>query len=138
MQMDHCCGLTMVARLQNVFTEGSVLMQDVPILFCPTCHNSLIAPEIEMDYQLYAHNCAADGVRSASLPDAIGEEKILDILDRYPEDIRVKTGQRVIREQIDSTLDLLNFAKQLGEHEWCQELLERLKLFRDLSNVQPH
>lgn len=133
--MDHCCGLTMVARLQNVFTEGSVLMQDVPILFCPTCHHSLIAPEIEVDYQMFVHNCATDRVRSASLADAIGDEKILKILDLYPEDIRVKTGQRVVQEQIDSTLDLLNFAKQSGDDDWHRDLLERLKMFRDLSNL---
>ncbi|WP_018132579.1 hypothetical protein [Effusibacillus pohliae] len=133
--MDHCCGLTMVARLQNVFTEGSVLMQDVPILFCPTCHHSVIAPEIELDYQIYAHHCATDGIRSASLPDAIGDERILQILDKYPEDIRVATGQRVVQEQIDMTLDLMNFAKQIDDQDWYQELVERLRMFRELSNV---
>jgi hypothetical protein len=135
--MDHCCGLTMVARLQNVFTEESVLVQDVPILFCPTCHHSLIAPDIELDYQLFVHNCTTDGVRSGSLPDAAGDEKILRILDRYPDDMRVKTGQRVLPEQIDSTLDLLNLAKQTNDVEWYRELMERLKMFQALSKVQP-
>lgn len=134
--MDNCCGLTMVARLQNVYTEGSVLVQDVPLLFCPTCQYSLIAPDIELDYQLFAHNCETDGVRSGSLTDAAGEDKILAVLEKYPEDERIHTGQRVIREQFDITLDLLNFAQSMQDLEWSRELVERLRMFRQLSDVK--
>ncbi|GAX91435.1 hypothetical protein EFBL_3104 [Effusibacillus lacus] len=133
--MDHCCGLTMVARLQDVYSENSVFIQDVPVLYCPTCQNSFIAPEIELDYHLFAHNCATDGLRSASLADAAGDDKILGILERYPEDIRIRTSQRVVQEQIDSTLDLLNVAKHMDDKVWQQELLERLQMFIRLSGV---
>lgn len=136
--MDYCCGLTMVARLQNVYTEGSVLVQDVPMLFCPTCQHSIIAPDIELDYQMYVHNCETDGLRSGNLANVVSEEKILGILDKYPDDERVRTGQRVTQEQIDAALDLLHYAQQLQDNEWAYELLERLRLFKEVSSINRH
>lgn len=134
--MDYCCGLTMVGRLQNVYTEGSVLIQDVPILFCPTCQHSVIAPDIELDYQMYVHHCETDGVRSGRLSDVVSDEKLLAVLEQYPEDERIRTGQRVIPEQIDTVLDLLNYAQSINDHEWGNELRNRLLLFGELRDVK--
>jgi hypothetical protein len=129
--MDICCGLTMVARLRSVYSEEeAVWIHDVPWLICPTCHSSLIAPDIELDYQMFAHHCATDGVKEASLADAIGEEKILAILERYPEDQRCLQGVRVIPEQIDFLLDLFNLAIRTNDKVWQAELKEKLQLLQ--------
>ncbi|BCJ85244.1 hypothetical protein skT53_02290 [Effusibacillus dendaii] len=126
----------MVARLQHIYTEGGVLIQDVPVLFCPTCLHTEIAPDIEMDFHLFAHNCETDRVRSASLSDAVGDEKILQILEKYPEDERIRSNQRVLPEQIDATLDLMITAKQQNDQAWYNELVERLQMFRSLLGVK--
>jgi YgiT-type zinc finger domain-containing protein len=131
--MDICCGLTMVARLQSVYAEeDAVLIHDVPLLVCPTCHSSFIAPEIELDYLMFAHYCATDGVKAASLSHAIGEEKIFSILERYPEDLRCRKGVRVVSEQIDILLDLLNLAIQTKDAVWQEELKEKLQKMHSL------
>ncbi|MDB5083739.1 MAG: hypothetical protein JWN30_625 [Bacilli bacterium] len=127
--MDICCGLTMVARLENVYSEGGVLIQDVPLLVCPTCRRSQISPDILFDYQMYAYYCETDGARSGSLSKAIGEEKILHQLEKYPEDIRIQQKIRVIPEQIDNTLDLMNLADLIGDDRWHQELVDRITHF---------
>lgn len=125
--MDVCCGLPMVARLQSVYSEeNAVLIHDVPLLVCPTCQSSTIAPCFELDYQMYAYNCGTDRLRTASLADAVGEERILAFLEKYPEDIRCHMGVRVIPEQIDILLDLLNLAIRSNDVLWQTELKKKL------------
>lgn len=124
--MDLCCGMTMVSKLQSVYTEDGVLIHDVAILYCPTCQSSHIVPEIEMDYTLFAHNCETDGIKSASLSDVLGEEKLMAVLERYPEDERV-SGIRVTKDQIDGYLDLLILARSIEDSQWCAEINEQLE-----------
>lgn len=128
--MDICCGLTMVARIENVYSEGGVLIRDVPLLVCPTCHQSQICPDVLFDYQMYSHYCETDGLRSTSLIDAIGEDRILQQLEKYPEDARIQTHKRVLPEQMDQTLDLINLSNLIGDTLWHEELLERMTQLR--------
>lgn len=108
------------------------------MLYCPTCQSSVLAPQIELDYELFAHNCSSDGVRSASLADAVGDDKILQIIETYPEDNRVSSNKRVLSEQIDAILDQLIVAKSIQDDTWYQELLEQLKLLRSMDNINRH
>jgi len=124
--VDYCCGLTMVAELRTVYTEGGSIIHDVPFLFCPTCHRSIIAPDVDFDFTMYAHYCETDGLKVASLADVVVREKLLDILHVYAHDERVKNQKRVLPEQIDAVLDLLNVAKSLNDSEWHFELTNRL------------
>ncbi|ASS75669.1 hypothetical protein CIG75_12160 [Tumebacillus algifaecis] len=131
-----CCGLTMVAVMRSVYSEGGVLIHDVPMLVCPTCHHHHLAPELELDFIMLAHHAETDGVKIASLLEAIGDEKVTRVLNAYPEDERYRTGRRVLPEQVDSLLDMINMAKSLGDDAWYRELLDTLKQFTSWSQVR--
>jgi hypothetical protein len=136
MNHDFCCGLTMVGMMRSIYSEGGVLIHDVPMLVCPTCHKSHVAPDIEFDYIMLAHYCETDRVRVTSLKEAVGPDKIRDVLKKYPEDDRVRTGRRVLPEQIDSLLDMINVAKTLEDQSWHQELLNQLKTFTSYNRIK--
>ncbi|MGZ4032752.1 MAG: hypothetical protein ACXVPC_12130 [Tumebacillaceae bacterium] len=133
---DFCCGLTMVVMMRSIYSEGGVLVHDVPMLVCPTCHKSHIAPDVEFDYIMHTHNCETDRVKVTSLKEVIGAHKISEVQKKYPEDERTKTGRRVLPEQIDSILDLINVAKSIGDEEWHQELLTQLKTFSGYQRIK--
>lgn len=133
---DFCCGLTMVGMMRSMYSEGGVLIHDVPMLVCPTCHKSHVAPDIEFDYIMLAHYCETDRVRVTSMKEAVGPDKIRDVLKKYPEDDRVRTGRRVLPEQIDSLLDMINVAKTLEDQSWHQELLDQLKTFTSYNRIK--
>lgn len=135
-KQDFCCGLTMVAMIRSIYSEGGVMIHDVPMLVCPTCHKSHVAPDIEFDFIMHAHYCETDRVKVASLRDAIGDNKLQAVQKKYPDDERVRTGRRVLPQQVDSLLDLINVAKKLGDEEWHDELLTQLKTFSDYSRVR--
>jgi hypothetical protein len=131
-----CCGLTMVAIMRSVYSEGGVLIHDVPMLVCPTCHKSHLAPELELDFVMLSHHAETDGVQIVSLQEAVGAAKVERVLKTYPEDERYRTGRRVLPEQIDSLLDLINMAKALGDQVWHEELLLQLKQLTEWSQVR--
>ncbi len=131
-----CCGLSMIAIMRSVYSDGGVLIHDVPLLCCPTCHRSHLAPELELDFIMLAHHAETDGVKIASLQEAIGSEKIEQVLRTYPEDERHRSGRRVLPEQIDSLLDMINLAKSLDDQKWQSELVEQLKRFTAWSHAR--
>jgi hypothetical protein len=135
-QSDFCCGLTMTVILRSIYSEGGVLVHDVPMLVCPTCHKSHIAPEVQFDYIMLTHYCETDRVKVTSLKEAIGSKKIEELQERYPEDERIRTGRRVLPQQVDALLDLVNVAKGLGDEEWHQQLLDQLKIFASYSKIK--
>ncbi|MDI3257821.1 MAG: hypothetical protein QJR01_08895 [Kyrpidia sp.] len=125
--MDFCCGMTMVASLQNVYAEGPVFIHDVPVLVCPTCNRWHIAPAVSSDFTMIAHNCATDGLREANFRELVGEDRVKEILEAYPPDERVLLDRRYIPDQVDALLDLINLARSTGDVEWEAELKDRLK-----------
>lgn len=136
MNQDFCCGLTMVAMMRSIYSEGGVLVHDVPMLVCPTCHKSSIAPDVEFDYIMHSHNCESDRVKVTSLKDVVGYGKIDTVLKRYPDDERIRSGRRVLPEQVDTLLDMINVAKSLEDEAWHQELLDQLKTFSGYNRIK--
>ncbi|MBL0388888.1 hypothetical protein JJB07_20030 [Tumebacillus sp. ITR2] len=135
-QQDFCCGLTMVALLRSIYSEGGVLVHDVPMLVCPTCHKSHIVPDLEFDYIMLTHYCETDRVKATSLRETVGESKVVDALAKYPEDERIRTGRRVVPQQFDSVLDLINVAKSMGDTTWHNELMEQLKKLSSYQQIK--
>ncbi|ADG06192.1 hypothetical protein [Kyrpidia tusciae] len=129
--MDFCCGMTMVASLQNVYAEGPVFIHDVPVLTCPTCNRWHIAPAVSSDFAMIAHNCATDGLREANFRELVGEDRVKEVLDMYPPDERVLLDRRYIPDQVDALLDLINLARATGDNTWEEELKTRLKAITD-------
>lgn len=126
----------MVGLMRSIYSEGGVLVHDVPMLVCPTCHKSHIAPDVEFDYIMLTHYCETDRVKVTSLKEAIGDPKIRDVMKKFPEDERVRTGRRVLPVQIDSVLDMINVAKNLGDEAWHDELMEQLKTFSSYTKIK--
>jgi len=135
-QHDFCCGLTMVVLLRSIYSEGGVLVHDVPMLVCPTCHKSHIVPDVEFDYVMLSYYCETDRVKVTSLRDVIGTQKVEQLCRQYPEDDRLRTGRRVLPQQVDAVLDMINVAKRLEDEEWHQELLDQLKTFHSYNRIK--
>ena len=131
--MDFCCGTTMSARIATLTTDGGASLTDVPFLYCRTCGHMVIAPTVELDVVMYAHFCDTDGLKLTSLCDVVDRSKIETILQEYPEPSDEFTAL-IADEQIDHLLDVWNFASQIGDKEWIEEVKTSLfKLHKLLS-----
>lgn len=133
--MDFCCGSTMIARLSPLYTEGGALIADVPFLFCHTCGHMTIAPTVEFDVTMYTHYCETDGVKKASLFDVVERERIQAILEEYPAPPSMDHPW-VGDDQFDHMLDLWNFAAQIGDQEWIDEIKRTLVLLHRVRSSQ--
>ncbi|OAG94421.1 hypothetical protein [Ferroacidibacillus organovorans] len=123
--MDFCCGTTMTARLAPLYSEGGVLLTDVPFLFCHTCHTMRVAPQIFTEVTLYTHHCETDGLKRASLFDILASGQIDAILAMYPGP-DPSSKPYVTEAQIDHLLDVWNVAQELGDVAWIDEVRKTL------------
>ena len=123
--MDFCCGTTMSARIATMTTDGGATLTDVPFLYCRTCGNLVIAPTVELDVTMYMHFCDTDGIQMASLFDVVDRSKVGIILQEYPEPIDAMESL-IAEEQIDHLLDVWNFASQIGDEDWIEEVKSSL------------
>ncbi len=129
--MDFCCGTTMTGRLASLHTDGGTQLTDVPFLYCLTCGHTVVAPAVEFDVTMYAHYCDTDSVRQASLCDVVNREKIQAVLDEYAGPIDIPHPIATV-EQIDHMLDVWNFAAQIGDAAWIEDVKNTLLLLRQV------
>lgn len=129
--MDFCCGTTMTARLAPLQTDGGAQLTDVPFLYCLTCGHTVVAPAVEFDVTMYTHYCETDGVKQASLCDVVNREKIQAVLDEYTGQVDAAHPVATL-EQIDHMLDVWNFAAQIGDTDWIEEVKNTLFLLRQV------
>ncbi len=131
--MDFCCGTTMSARIAPLTTDGGATLTDVPFLYCRTCGHMVIAPAVELDVAMYTHFCDTDGLQIASLYDVVDRSKIKMILQEYPEPSDAMVPL-IAEEQIDHLLDVWNFASQINDETWIEDVKSSLfKLHKLLS-----
>ncbi|MDR6225926.1 hypothetical protein [Desmospora profundinema] len=124
--MGFCCGATMVGAV-GTLRQGSTLVHNVPLLFCPVCHHVEVHHAVEDEFQLMLEYAQGDGAREVNLIDTIEPDMIAEwkecctsFQDGHPE--------AVLREQIDMALDLMGVAKTLGDKEWEDSLKGRLHI----------
>ncbi|MCY0875327.1 MAG: hypothetical protein OWT28_03480 [Firmicutes bacterium] len=134
--MDFCCGTSMIGRLAPLHTEAGALITDVPFLFCHTCGQTVVAPDVLLDVTMFTHYCETDGVKSASLYDVVDKERIQGILYAYPEPVTDYTDFYVDAEQLDHMLDLWNFASSLDDQQWKSEIKEVLLALHKVRSRQ--
>ncbi|WP_146192763.1 hypothetical protein [Sulfoacidibacillus thermotolerans] len=126
----------MTLRLAPLTTDGGAQITDVPFLYCQTCGHTVVAPEVEFDVTMYTHYCDTDGVKQASIYDVISKEKLQAIIAEYPL-FEGPAHPIVTKEQIDHMLDVWNFAKQINDLEWIEEIKAALiKLHKVHSQSQ--
>ena len=62
--MAYCCGATMVGAI-GTLRQGAVLVHNVPLLYCPVCHQVEVHQAVQEEFELmldFAHGdmCPTD------------------------------------------------------------------------------
>ncbi|WP_124728163.1 hypothetical protein [Staphylospora marina] len=125
--MSFCCGASTIGFIGS-YRKHSVMVHQIPLLWCPVCHVVEVHPAVREEFELVVEYAREDRVREVTLretitPDLIEEWKEYGISFQENDDL-----EPVLREQIDHSLDLLRVSKILGDAEWGEELKHRLKV----------
>ena len=122
----YCCGATMIGAIGSL-RKHSVFVHNVPLLYCPVCHEIEVHPAIKEEFELVVQYAVEDGVKETTLREKIDPELIAEWKE-YCISFQEGDLEPILREQIDHSLDLLSATKQLGDQEWGEELKNRLKV----------
>jgi hypothetical protein len=107
-------------------------IHNVPILFCPVCHRVEIHHLIENEYEILAEYAHGDGASEVDFLDYVDQENknlFENCVNNENED-----PMDVAHSQIDMALDLLSFAKQIGDADWEADLKRRLGVLNQRRN----
>jgi hypothetical protein len=121
--MSFCCGASMIGT-KGTLKHYRTRIHNVPILFCPVCHRIEVHYLVENEYEILAEYAHGDGASEVDFHDYVDEtDKALyeNCVNNEDEDPML-----IVQNQIDMSLDLLSFAKEIGDTEWEQQLKKRL------------
>ena len=105
-------------------------IHNVPILFCPVCHRVDIHYMVESEYELLAEYAHGDGVSEVDFQDYVEGKSIFENCVNHDHE----DPMDVVSSQIDMALDLLGFAKHIGDDVWEDELKKRLSILNSRRN----
>lgn len=127
--MGFCCGASMVGAI-GTMRHHQTYITNVPLLYCPVCHQVTVHPKVEEEFDLLAEFAHSDGAVSVDFREYVDAENREDLFENCSS---VDHGDlvEVLRAQIDIALDLLSVAKQLGDKAWEQELINRLAVLSE-------
>jgi hypothetical protein len=125
--MSYCCGASTIGFIGS-YRQQSVMVHQVPLLWCPVCHVVEVHPAVREEFELVVEYAKEDRASEVTLretitPEMIAEWKEYGISFQETDDL-----EPILREQIDHSLDLLLVSKILGDPEWGEELKNRLKV----------
>jgi hypothetical protein len=128
--MSYCCGASTVGYIGSIM-ERSVLVHQVPLFYCPVCHEVEVHPAVREEFELAVEYAIEDRVkeilfRETITPDMIAEWKEYAVIFQESE-----SAETILREQIDHSLDLMRAARTLKDERWVDELKQRLKVLSD-------
>jgi len=122
--MSFCCGASMIGTrgtLKHIRTQ----IHNVPLLFCPVCHNIQVHYLVENEYAILAEYASGDGAIDVDFQDYVDTgdmERLFENCVNTEHDEPLD----VVQNQIDMALDLLSVAKSIGDEEWYEQLKKRL------------
>lgn len=122
----YCCGAAMIGAIGSL-RKHTVFVHNVPLLYCPVCHEIEIHPSVKEEFDLVVQYAVEDGVKETTLRDQIDPD-LIEEWKEYCVTFQEGDLEPVLREQVDYALDLLSASKQLGDLEWGEELKNRLKV----------
>lgn len=124
--MSFCCGASKIGVI-GAITSEQVVVHQVPLLFCPICHDLEVHHSVRDEFELLVDYAQADGLDQIDFSDYVGTVQLSHLLENC---ISVEQGkpELLYREQIDNALDLLGVAKQLSDPYWEETLKYRLKV----------
>lgn len=123
--MSFCCGASMIGT-KGTLKHYRTRIHNVPILFCPVCHRVEVHYLVENEYEILAEYAHGDGASEVDFHDYVDESDkalIENCVNHEDED-----PMAVTQNQIDMALDLMSFAKQIGDGEWEKQLKRRLEV----------
>ncbi|MFD0714621.1 hypothetical protein [Paenibacillus sp. GCM10027626] len=121
--MSFCCGASMIGT-NGTLRHYRTHIHNVPILFCPVCQRVEIHHVIENEYEILAEYANGDGAAEVDFLEYVGQDDSTlfeNCVNNEKED-----PVEIVTSQIDMALDLLQFAKQIGDISWEEELKRRL------------
>lgn len=127
--MAYCCGATMVGAI-GTLRQGAVLVHNVPLLYCPVCHQVEVHQAVQEEFELMLDFAHGDGAQEINLREHIDEEMIQEWKE-YCTSFQNGQPEQILREQIDMALDLMIVAKHLKDREWEDDLKKRLRVLGD-------
>lgn len=121
--MSFCCGASMIGT-KGTLKHYRTRIHNVPILLCPVCFRTEVHYLVENEYEILAEYAHGDGAAEVDFHDYVDEsDKALNENCVNNED---EDPMLVAQNQIDMSLDLLSFAKEIGDSEWQLQLKKRL------------
>jgi hypothetical protein len=127
--MSFCCGADMLLTIATIRQEG-VAITNVPIVFCPVCEQLRVHPSIEFEFEMLKEFACKDRAQEVDLQAVVHpslQQKLYD--PQYH--LGYGNLEQVIKEQIDCALDLYTMAHSLGNSEWQEEIVHRLKVLQN-------
>lgn len=121
--MSFCCGASMIGT-KGTLKHQSTHIHNVPITLCPVCHRVDIHYLAQHEYDILAEYAYGDGAAEVDFTDYV-EKRHQDLRENCVND-ESEEPMDVVRSQIDMALDLLGFAKSIGDKEWQFALMRRL------------
>ncbi|WP_138494125.1 hypothetical protein [Paenibacillus pinistramenti] len=121
--MSFCCGGSMVGT-KGTLKHYRTQVHNVPLLLCPVCHRVEVHYKVENEYEILAEYAHADGASEIDFADFVSEDDesiFVNCVNDERED-----PLDIVKRQIDSSLDLLQVAKFIGDEKWEGELKRRL------------
>ncbi|GKU75902.1 hypothetical protein [Paenibacillus sp. L3-i20] len=129
--MSFCCGASMIGT-KGTLKHYRTHIHNVPILFCPVCHQVDIHYLAQQEYDILADYAHGDGAAEVDFVDYVEQEdhELLENCVNHENEEPLE----VVRNQIDMALDLLAFAKQIDDKEWQLVLKKRLGILNSRRN----
>ncbi|MBD2844218.1 hypothetical protein IDH44_03375 [Paenibacillus sp. IB182496] len=121
--MSFCCGASMIGT-KGTLRHFRTHIHNVPILFCPVCHRVDVHYMVENEYEILADYAHGDGAAEVDFCDYVEQEELE--LHENCVNHECEDPMDVVHSQIDIALDLLGFAKNVGDAEWEKQLKQRL------------
>ncbi|RXZ84115.1 hypothetical protein EBB07_03245 [Paenibacillaceae bacterium] len=129
--MSFCCGASMIGT-KGTLKHFRTQIHNVPILFCPVCHQIEIHHLVENEYEILAEYAHGDGASEVDFQDYVeqaNKELLENCVNHENED-----PMDIVDNQIDMSLDLLGFAQALNDTEWQTQLKRRLGILNQRRN----
>lgn len=130
--MSFCCGASMIGT-KGTLKHLRTHIHNVPLMLCPVCQRVEIHYLVESEYEILAEYAHSDGAAEIDFQDYVDHhaedrlyENCVNNEDEDPLDI--------VCLQIDMSLDLLSFAKQMRDTMWEEQLKNRLFVLNQRRN----
>ncbi len=122
-----CHGASKIGAIGSI-EYHHILIHHVPILCCPVCQHVEPHPRIHENLDLIVSIANNDGMQEVDFNNYITFISY-EVLFENVSSVITGNWDKVVKQQIDLSLDLLSIARNLQDKEWEEELKQRLSFF---------